>query len=117
MAIQSDQPSREQNGFSVQSDVEKFSTKEDAAQLHLTTDLSRGIVGWDGQDDAENPQNFSASRKWALLGLISAFTFITPLTSSMFAPAVVFMAEEFHETNETIISFSVSIFLIGYAVS
>ncbi|OQE28597.1 hypothetical protein PENSTE_c003G06473 [Penicillium steckii] len=78
------------------------------------TDLSQGLVGWDGQDDPENPQNFAAGKKWALLALISAFTLISPLASSMFSPAVVYMAEEFHETNETILSFTVSIYLVGY---
>lgn len=81
------------------------------------TDLSRGLVGWDSQDDPENPQNFAASKKWALLALISAFTLISPLASSMFSPAVVYMAAEFHETNETILSFTVSIYLVGYVVS
>lgn len=81
------------------------------------TDLSQGLVGWDGQDDPENPQNFAAGKKWALLALISAFTLISPLASSMFSPAVVYMAEEFHETNETILSFTVSIYLVGYVVS
>lgn len=81
------------------------------------TDLSRGIVGWDGQNDPQNPQNFAPKKKWALLALISAFTLVSPLASSMFSPAVAYMAAEFHETNETILSLSVSIFLLGYAVS
>lgn len=81
------------------------------------TDLDRGLVGWDGQDDPENPQNFASSKKWALLALISAFTFLSPLASSMFSPAVVFMAKEFHQTNETILAFTVSIYLVGYVVS
>jgi hypothetical protein len=81
------------------------------------TDLDQGLVGWDGQDDPENPQNFAPSKKWALLALISAFTFLSPLASSMFSPAVVFMAEEFHQTNETILAFTVSIYLVGYVVS
>lgn len=106
-----------------QRDLEKQPTKNtddepgQVAQKYPETDLSRGIVGWDGQGDPQNPQNFAASKKWALLALISAFTFISPLASSMFAPAVVYMAAEFHETNETILSFSVSIFLVGYTVS
>lgn len=87
------------------------------AKKYPETDLSQGIVGWDSQDDTANPQNFAASKKWALLALISAFTFISPLASSMFSPAVVFMAAEFHETNETILAFSVSIYLVGYVVS
>jgi hypothetical protein len=35
----------------------------------------------------------------------------------MFSPAITFMAAEFKETNETILSFSVSIYLLGYTVS
>lgn len=81
------------------------------------TDLDRGIVGWEGQDDPKNPQNFPSSKKWALLSLISAMTLVSPLASSMFSPAISFMAAEFKETNETILSFSVSIYLLGYTVS
>lgn len=84
--------------------------------LFPETDLSRGIVGWASQDDPNNPQMFAASKKWTLLGLMSAFTFISPLASSMVSPAVVFMGEELGETDETILAFSVSIFLIGYTV-
>ncbi|KAJ5907223.1 uncharacterized protein N7473_004139 [Penicillium subrubescens] len=101
-------------------DIEKQPTKDEtyetreAARRYPETDLSRGVIGWDSQEDPQNPQNFAASKKWALLGLISAFTFISPLASSMFSPALVYMAAEFHETNETILSFTVSIFLVGY---
>ncbi|KAJ5925827.1 hypothetical protein N7454_007337 [Penicillium verhagenii] len=70
-------------------------------------DLSQGIVGWESQDDPEHPQNFPSSKKWTLLALISGFTLVSPLASSMFSPAVVYMADEFKETNETILSFSV----------
>ncbi|KAJ5280623.1 Major facilitator superfamily domain general substrate transporter [Penicillium angulare] len=87
-----------------------------ALPLYPETDLSRGLVGWDGQDDPANPQNFAGSKKWALLGLISAFTFVSPLASSMFSPAVVYVGEDFNESNETILSMSVSIYLIGYTV-
>lgn len=104
-----------------QPDLEKQPTETIAptrkGPKYPETDLSQGLVGWDSQDDPANPQNFPASKKWALLALISAFTLISPLASSMFSPAVVFMAAEFHESNETILSFSVSIFLVGYTVS
>ncbi|KAJ5134635.1 MFS multidrug transporter [Penicillium atrosanguineum] len=78
------------------------------------TDLDKGIVGWDGQDDPENPQNFPAGRKWGLLALMSAITFVSPLASSMFSPAVSYVGTDFGVTNETILSLSVSIFLLGY---
>ena len=81
------------------------------------TDLDLGIVGWEGQDDPENPQNFPSSRKWGLLLLLSAITFVTPLASSMFSPAVTYVAVDLGVNNESVLSFSVSIFLLGYAVS
>lgn len=87
-----------------------------AKALYPETDLSRGIIGWDGQNDPANPQNFAKTRKYGLLGLVSAMTLVSPLASSMFAPAVGYMAEDFHVTNETLLSFSVSIYLLGYTV-
>lgn len=84
--------------------------------LFPETDLSRDIVGWDGQDDPANPQNFSPTKKWSLLALISSVTLISPLASSMFSPAVGYMAADFGESDQTLLAFSVSIFLLGYTV-
>lgn len=100
-----------------QSTNQSAETSEPSKQIFPETDLSRGIVGWDGQDDPNNPQNFIPSKKWSLLGLISAMTLISPLASSMFSPAISYVAMEFGETNETILSLSVSIYILGYAVS
>lgn len=99
-------------------DLENQNTSSIPARaLFPETDLDRGIVGWEGQDDPKNPQNFSSGKKWALLSLVSAMTLVSPLASSMFSPAISFMAAEFGETDETILSFSVSIYLLGYTVS
>lgn len=104
-------------------DIEKQPTHTSATpstvvqQRFPETDLDRGVVGWDGQDDPNNPQNFSTGRKWGLIALISAFTFISPLASSMFSPAVRYIASDLKETNQTILSFTVSIYILGYAVS
>ncbi|CAI7594678.1 unnamed protein product [Penicillium bialowiezense] len=96
-------------------DLENQNTSSIPARaLFPETDLDRGIVGWEGQDDPKNPQNFSSGKKWALLSLVSAMTLVSPLASSMFSPAISFMAAEFGETDETILSFSVSIYLLGY---
>ncbi|KAJ6171825.1 hypothetical protein N7470_000892 [Penicillium chermesinum] len=108
--------SQEDKETGVQLDAEKITPQDITEPLYPETDLDRGIVGWDSQDDPRNPQNFSAKKKWTLLLFLSAFTFISPLASSMFAPAVGFMAKDFNETNETILSLSVSIFLIGYTI-
>jgi hypothetical protein len=97
----------------IEANVQRTITRK----LFPVTDLDRGIVGWDGQDDPENPQNFAMGRKWGLLALMSAITFVSPLASSMFSPAVSYVAIDLHVTNETILALSVSIFLIGYTVS
>ena len=36
------------------------------------------------ENDPENPMNWPGGQKWGILILISVFTFITPLASSMF---------------------------------
>jgi hypothetical protein len=98
-------------------DVEANIQRTITTKLFPVTNLDEGIVGWDSQDDPENPQNFSMAQKWGLLALMSAITFISPLASSTFSPAVSYVAADLHVTNETVLSFSVSIFLLGYAVS
>ncbi|BCS22039.1 MFS transporter [Aspergillus puulaauensis] len=104
----------EKQDLEKQASVEGLAPSPTKPSIFPETDLSRGIVGWEGQDDPNNPQNFPEGKKLGLLGLISAFTLISPLASSMFAPAVGFMAADFRETNETLLSFTVSVFLIGY---
>ena len=93
------------------------SKKERLARAKIPeSDLDNGIVGWDSQDDPEMPLNFAASRKWFLLGLLSSITFVSPLASSMFAPAVSFADETFHNTSVMLSTLSVTIFLLGYVI-
>ncbi|KAE8443808.1 hypothetical protein EG329_001315 [Mollisiaceae sp. DMI_Dod_QoI] len=80
------------------------------------SDLDNGIVGWESQDDPEMPLNFPDSRKWFLISLLASITFISPLASSMFAPAVSFMDATFHNSSLLLSSLSVSIFVLGYVV-
>jgi len=86
------------------------------ATLYPETDLSQGIVGWDSQNDSQNPQNFTARKKWEALAVVSGMTFISTTCSSIPAPGINFIAEEFNVTNQTILSLVVSIYLLGYTV-
>ncbi|KAL5341382.1 major facilitator superfamily domain-containing protein [Aspergillus crustosus] len=112
--------SRDNNTDLEKAELEKTPTTTESVKRKATrqpvpeTDLDRGIVGWDGQDDPAHPQNFPDSRKWTLLGLVSSVTFISPLASSMFSPALGDLSNDFGITNPTILSFSVSIYLLGY---
>ncbi|TVY59036.1 MFS transporter prlG [Lachnellula cervina] len=93
------------------------SKKERLAPVPLpTSDLDKGIVGWEGQADPEMPLNFAESRKWLLIALLASITFISPLASSMFAPGVSFMDATFHNTSTILSSLTVSIFVLGYVI-
>ncbi len=74
------------------------------------------IVWWDGPDDPANPRNWSSTQKYINVFLVSALCFIIPLASSMFAPGVPLLMEDFHSNNQELASFVVSVFLLGLAI-
>ncbi|KAJ6259764.1 hypothetical protein Dda_5404 [Drechslerella dactyloides] len=69
-----------------------------------------------GADDPANPMNWPMSRKWKNMGIISFITLITPLASSMFAPAIPEVMRDFNNHSTTLSSFIVSVYLLGFAV-
>ncbi|KAK5203098.1 hypothetical protein LTR96_011066 [Exophiala xenobiotica] len=79
-------------------------------------DLDKGVVGWEGPGDPENPRNYTTSRKWTILSLVSSMTLISPFASSVFAPAVRFMDADFHNTSTILSAFVVSAYVLGYAI-
>lgn len=68
-------------------------------------------VSWDGPEDPENPKNWSFKRKWAATIVVSSFTFISPVSSSMVAPALSTIAAEFNITNEVESQLVLSVFV------
>lgn len=60
--------------------------------------------------------NFSWSfkKKWAATAIVSAFTFISPVSSSMIAPASDQLASDFGVTNNVVIALMTSIFVLAY---
>ncbi|KAM0541954.1 hypothetical protein ACHAPJ_013016 [Fusarium lateritium] len=54
-------------------------------------------------------------KKWSNVLTISALTFISPFGSSMFAPSTRDAMRDFGSKNESLETFSVSIFVLGYA--
>jgi multidrug resistance protein len=87
-----------------------------AAERLPLMNLDDGIVGWESQDDPDMPLNFPMNQKWFLLSLISSITFLSPLASSMFAPGVEFMDADFGNTSTILSAFTVSIYVLGYAI-
>ncbi|KAG0652879.1 Efflux pump vrtL [Hyphodiscus hymeniophilus] len=74
------------------------------------------LVSWTGPEDPENPKNWTLRRKWAATLVVSSFTFISPVSSSMVAPALTAIDREFGITNEVLSSLVLSIFVLAYAV-
>lgn len=74
------------------------------------------LVDWDGDDDPACPLNWPNARKVTAVALVSCWTFLTPLASSMVAPGVGAILAEFQSTNATLGAFVVSIFILGYAL-
>ncbi|KAI0636206.1 MFS polyamine transporter [Trametes polyzona] len=73
------------------------------------------IINWDGPDDPQNPKNWTFKKKWAATAIVSAFTFISPVSSSMMAPASNQIAEQFGITNTSVIALLTSVFVAAYA--
>ena len=74
------------------------------------------VVFWDGDNDPSNPLNFSRALKILNISLVSAICFVTPLGSSMFAPGVPELMEEFKSKNVLLASFVVSVYILGFAI-
>jgi len=88
------------------------------------------IVDWDGPDDPSNPMNWPKSKREGHVVIVSVITLIvlvlsipmqllsrlTPfrnLGATMFAPGVADLMQDFHQTDSTLGSFTVSIYLLG----
>ncbi|KAM5530087.1 hypothetical protein V8D89_016247 [Ganoderma adspersum] len=73
------------------------------------------IVDWEGPSDPENPRNWTFGKKWVSTTMVSAYVFMSPVSSSMMAPASKRIAAHFGVTNPTLIALQTSMFLGGYA--
>jgi multidrug resistance protein len=78
--------------------------------------LDPNVVDWATPDDPAKALNWPAKKKWGNIAVISSITFLTPLASSMFAPGIPDVMREFKSTNQTIASFVVSVYVLGYAI-
>ncbi|OJZ80747.1 hypothetical protein ASPFODRAFT_38150 [Aspergillus luchuensis CBS 106.47] len=80
-------------------------------------DKSPNLITWNGPDDPESPQNWPRNLKWKNTWSISLFVFISPISSSMIAPAMNDLAQSLDMIHsEFEIYLSLSIFILGYAI-
>ncbi|KAL4883964.1 major facilitator superfamily domain-containing protein [Aspergillus karnatakaensis] len=74
------------------------------------------LVTWNGPDDPDNPKNWPMSKKWAIVLMVSSFTFISPVSSSMVAPALTTLAKELNIEDAVESQLTLSVFVLAYAV-
>jgi hypothetical protein len=85
-----------------------------AQQVLACVDPVTHIVEWDGEDDPQNPMNFSRSKKWIMTMSLAAITFCVSFSSSVFSTATSVTAEEFGISQEVMI-LGVSLYVLGFA--
>lgn len=73
------------------------------------------LVTWDGPGDPDNPKNWPNRKKWMATITVSLFTFISPVSSSMIAPALGKITQEFN-TSQSVGNLALSAFVLGFAV-
>ncbi|CAL1710913.1 unnamed protein product [Somion occarium] len=66
--------------------------------------------------DPRNARNWPVAKKWRMVMIVSFYTLVPPLASSMMAPALPEIGEHFGITNPTVVSLTLSIFLITFAL-
>jgi MFS family permease len=74
------------------------------------------LVTWDGPQDSENPKNWPKKTKWSYTVAVSIFTFISPVSSAMVAPALAQVGRDLHMSSDFEIELTLSIFILAYAV-
>jgi hypothetical protein len=97
----------------VERDVELESDNKSEAQA---SPVDPYLVTWNGPSDPGNPRNWTFRRKWAAVFVVSSFTFISPVSSSMVAPALPSLSRDIgiHSAFES--AMVLSIFVLAYAV-
>ncbi|CAK5268216.1 unnamed protein product [Mycena citricolor] len=92
---------------------------EDNSKFAMSQDSKEEAIknledNWD--DDERNPRNWSTSKKWSSAAVVSFYTFVSPLSSSIMAPGLPQIGIRYHITNETVLSMTLSIFLITFSL-
>lgn len=79
-------------------------------------DIDPELVTWESEDDPENPRNWAPSKKWMTTMIVALYTFVSPLASSIISPAVKDMGHDFNVTKPILLSLSVSLFVLAWAI-
>ncbi|MCJ1330893.1 hypothetical protein MMC10_007580 [Thelotrema lepadinum] len=91
--------------------VELSTEKTNIDQTPLRT------ISWDGPDDTHNPKNWTDRAKWTATHLVSGFGCMPPVTGTIVAPAIDFIATDLEIGSSVMSALCLSIFLIGVGLA
>ncbi|KAI1134512.1 MFS general substrate transporter [Hypoxylon sp. FL0543] len=98
-------------------DLEQAQPEEKSAVAAIASNSNDpNLVTWAGPEDPENPKNWSISKKWGAVFIVSLFTLVSPVSSSMVAPSLTAIGEELDITQAFEQNIVLSIFVLAYAL-
>ncbi|KAJ5753005.1 MFS transporter [Penicillium odoratum] len=74
------------------------------------------LVDWDGDDDPENPRNWSTRTKWVNIVIISMLALITNMAPTMCAPGVAEIAADLHITSTVVSTLAITLYVLGISI-
>ncbi|KAK7062635.1 hypothetical protein VNI00_000123 [Paramarasmius palmivorus] len=75
------------------------------------------VVDWNGAYDPENPRNWTRHRRWTVTLVVSLFTFISPVASSISSPSLPAISQDLGIQPGSIMeNMTLSIFVLAYAL-
>jgi hypothetical protein len=98
------------------SDFEAATQLEKELSKESTNPNDPYLVAWDNAEDPLSPRNWTFKRKWAAVFVVSLFTFIAPVSSSMVAPALSAVAKDLNITRDFESQMVMSIYVLSYAI-
>ncbi|KAF9648485.1 multidrug resistance protein 4 [Thelephora ganbajun] len=104
-----------EKGFQVRIEVVGDPIQDTEVQFSAEKEIDPEDDEWLGSP--AHPRNWPATKKWTNMAIVSFYTCLPPLTSSMMAPGLQQIGQHFHETNPTIIAMSLSIILLAWVFS
>ncbi|KAI7536006.1 MFS general substrate transporter [Hortaea werneckii] len=110
------QPSLDEKGRNGPPDEPSSKPSQPQPSEHEDEEEEPNVVNWDGPNDPHNPRNWPTKAKIFNLLLVILLTLLTPLASSMFAPGVPEVLQDFRTGSTTLAEFVVSIYILGFAI-
>jgi multidrug resistance protein len=95
-------------------DLEKQAADEDKKEQEKEASKDPNIVGWNGDDDLENPQNWKQWRKWLITASMGSMTLCITFASSVFSTATIPTSVLFGVSTE-VMTLGTSLFVLGFA--